>query len=418
MQDNILSGLGCNPASLGYLDAGLDTALSEAVVSKACGISLPSGSGASYKGIVGSCGGHTNQYHFHERLSCLYDTSADGHSAQVALMNDGKYLYGKWETKGVAPQLDACGGHFGVNPDSPTTSVYHYHVQDAAPFTLGCFGPNADGSLVSVSQCRALYTGTGLNGGGCDGSLKSYETNGGTKTYDNFCPCFDANGSNSGVNIVELPAVLAGTSTSANGTTNSTTGVSSGTSYAPGPAMNEWTKTHWSNGTARAITHELSFVYSGDITSVSSSAIEAVRAAIASALNLVPAAVQIRCVCAGPCSATCKGYEDTTKTAFSSRQSMRALHQVSGPTLHIRYVVFSEDLELSKLESADYIATVYANLKASPSDFPSAALAEKPESAVSPTLETALGDSSSAPLRTADAAACTIAMSLSLLAAA
>ena len=412
MQDNILSALGCSPASLGYLDAGLDTALSEAIVSKACGISLPSGSGASYKGIVGSCGGHTNQYHFHERLSCLYDTSAPGHSAQVALMNDGKYLYGKWETAGVAPDLDACGGHYGTNPDS-TTSVYHYHVQDAAPFTLGCFGPNADGSLVSVSQCRDLYAGSGLNGGGCDGTLNAYETEDGTTEYDNFCPCFDANGSNSGVAIVELPAVLAESSETgsspttvasngtSNGTTNSTSNGTSpsgspmGPSFAPGPAMDEWTQSHWTNGTARTIVHEMSFTYPGNVEDITSAAIEAIRAAIAKALNLIPAAVQIRCVCSGPCSTECSGYEMEVEPALFNREGMRSLLQTSDPTLHIRYAVTSEDLDLATLESTEYINAVWANLQENPSEFPTEALEEEPTSSLEPEEDSVTDDTDS-----------------------
>ena len=39
------------------------------------------------------------------------------------------------------PVLDSCNGHFGVTPDSNGQVVYHYHVTDGAPFTVGCFGP-------------------------------------------------------------------------------------------------------------------------------------------------------------------------------------------------------------------------------------------------------------------------------------
>lgn len=58
-------------------------------------------------------------------------------------MGDAKLLYGKWEDydSRELPLLDACGGHFGATPDSALAEVYHYHVQDAPPFTVGCFGP-------------------------------------------------------------------------------------------------------------------------------------------------------------------------------------------------------------------------------------------------------------------------------------
>ena len=56
-----------------------------------------------------------------------------------------------------AQDLDACSGRYGVTPDSNGEVVYYYMVTDAAPFTVGCFGPNDDGSVVTVEQCRALY---------------------------------------------------------------------------------------------------------------------------------------------------------------------------------------------------------------------------------------------------------------------
>ena len=89
--------------------------------------------------FVASCGGHTAEYHFHERLSCLYDESPvdeslAGHSAEVGettVADAGGALqkvYGKWEdfSAGLYPVLDACGGHFGPTPDAPGASTYHY----------------------------------------------------------------------------------------------------------------------------------------------------------------------------------------------------------------------------------------------------------------------------------------------------
>jgi len=58
----------------------------------------------------------------------------------------------------VAPtDLDACGAHYGITPDSNGVLIYHHHVQDKAPFAVGCYGPNADLSVVSVAQCRSFY---------------------------------------------------------------------------------------------------------------------------------------------------------------------------------------------------------------------------------------------------------------------
>ena len=57
--------------------------------------------------------------------------------------------------------LDACGAHFGYTPDSPTAMVYHHHVQELPPFSFGCYGPSASGGLVTLAECRSLYSGCG-----------------------------------------------------------------------------------------------------------------------------------------------------------------------------------------------------------------------------------------------------------------
>ena len=117
-QDNILAGLGCSPGSLGHVIGGIDTRTAEQMVAQQCSITLPRIEGNSYISLLDECGGHTNEYHFHERMSCLYDGQSNVHSIKVGDMGDGKPLYGKWEAPLTLPALDACGGHFGVTPDS------------------------------------------------------------------------------------------------------------------------------------------------------------------------------------------------------------------------------------------------------------------------------------------------------------
>jgi len=210
-QDGVItSQMGCATTSLCYSDGGVNVKLAEAECAHACSVTLPRFEGGQYYGFLDDCGGHT-QYHFHRRLSCLYSESGN-HSPKLGEgSNTNKNaLYGKWEDYAARslPQLDACGGHYGVTPDSSGATVYHHHVQEDPPFTYGCFGPNEDGSLVSVAQCRALYS-------ECDGTLTDHTTSEGTIQYDAFCPCYDASargydggGLNTGVNIVEPPAVL------------------------------------------------------------------------------------------------------------------------------------------------------------------------------------------------------------------
>lgn len=143
-QDGILAGLGCATGK-GYLAGGIDTLTAEARVNVDCGLTgdkeLPRKDGSDYISLLDECGGHTNEYHFHERLSCLYEETGT-HSTRVGEGTlEGHFLYGKWEdySKTQLPNLDVCGGHFGFTPDSPKKRVYHYHVQMIPPFTWGMF---------------------------------------------------------------------------------------------------------------------------------------------------------------------------------------------------------------------------------------------------------------------------------------
>ena len=60
-------------------------------------------------------------------------------------------------------------------------------------WAVGCFGPSATNELVTLAECRALYSGTN----GCGGDdIVTVTTPTGSKSYDLWCPCFDADGSN------------------------------------------------------------------------------------------------------------------------------------------------------------------------------------------------------------------------------
>ena len=93
---------------------------------------------------------------------------------------------GRYEAGTTPPLLDACGGSFGVTPESGGNVVYHYHVQENAPFTFGCYGPARDSStgkqrLVTLAECRALYSGSGS-------ASKTYTTATGAVEYKQWCP--------------------------------------------------------------------------------------------------------------------------------------------------------------------------------------------------------------------------------------
>lgn len=198
-QDFILESLGCASGSLGHVAGGIDTETAERMVEVQCGVELPRYENGIRISLLDDCGGHTREYHFHERLRCLYE-DVGAHSKQVGVGNDGKYIYGKWEDASSAelPLLDACGGHWGTTPDSPDVPIYHYHVQERAPFIIGCYGPNDDQSLVTVEQCRDLYP-------GCSGQATTLSTG---EQYELWCPCYDADGSNHGTK--PLPVFTSG----------------------------------------------------------------------------------------------------------------------------------------------------------------------------------------------------------------
>lgn len=186
--DAMLGWLGCSPSSRGYLAGGINTQTALEMVAYQCGVTLPSISGGVYKSLFWSMGVHSPPntagctsppgglpgyaacanpaYHFHQYFTQLYNGTRPGHSTQIGITSPvsgsgvtPRYIYGAYESTGVLPTLDACNGHFGTNPDSPSVAVYHHHVTDKPPFAVGCFGPNADNTLVTLEQCRAFYTG-------------------------------------------------------------------------------------------------------------------------------------------------------------------------------------------------------------------------------------------------------------------
>ena len=218
--DPLLTFLGCSPASKGYLAGGIDTQTALDAVNYQCGADLPTVTESLYSSLLWSVGAHSPPnsagctsppgglpghpactspaYHFHQFFTNLYDAEAEGHSTKVGVSVPTsstivpRNLYGKYETTGTLPaDLDACGGHFGNTPDSPSTSIYHHHVQDKNPFSFGCYGPSASNELVTLEECRSYYPACGASQ-----YITSVTTKKGTFDYNKWCPCFDDSGSN------------------------------------------------------------------------------------------------------------------------------------------------------------------------------------------------------------------------------
>lgn len=85
------------------------------------------------------CGAHpqgTGHYHYHgEPYAITYNDSNF-----VGVMRDGYPIYGRKDPNGSLPTLDAFGGHTGVTVDSPSTPVYHYHVNEQTSTNPGTSG--------------------------------------------------------------------------------------------------------------------------------------------------------------------------------------------------------------------------------------------------------------------------------------
>lgn len=160
------------------IPGGIDTLLAEHMLHFMC-------SDDSLQ-IMDFCGGHATPYHYHERMTCLYEGAENGHSTRVGTALDGRGIYGSNIAGGVPPtDLDVCNGRVGVTPDSGGEEVYYYVITEEAPFTAGCFGP-----VASVEECRALEPNCG------NGNTYQVETQWGVGDYDLDCPCFDELGSN------------------------------------------------------------------------------------------------------------------------------------------------------------------------------------------------------------------------------
>jgi hypothetical protein len=86
-----------------------------------------------------ACQGHPDPsgiYHYHaEPYAISYN---DDHL--IGVLRDGYFVYGRVDTGGAAPALDADGGHTGITAYSSGVSVYHYHVNEQTSTHSGTAG--------------------------------------------------------------------------------------------------------------------------------------------------------------------------------------------------------------------------------------------------------------------------------------
>lgn len=98
--------------------------------------------------IMDACAGHPERnglYHFHTLSPCIKDrrSGPGGHSDLIGYALDGFGIYGKYGEGGKRMKnadLDECHGHAGaVIWDGEEREMYHYHMTDEYPYTVGCF---------------------------------------------------------------------------------------------------------------------------------------------------------------------------------------------------------------------------------------------------------------------------------------
>ena len=121
--------------------------------------------------VQDKCNGHPQergQYHYHNASPCMGDTrsEAGGHSDLVGYAMDGFGifgLYGEGDRKVTNDDLDACHGHtHEVTWNGKKQAIYHYHLTDEYPYTLGCF----TGTPVRQPMARRDARGDGPRGEG------------------------------------------------------------------------------------------------------------------------------------------------------------------------------------------------------------------------------------------------------------
>jgi len=75
------------------------------------------------------CGGHpqmSGSYHYHAEPHAISNDDDNF----IGVMRDGYPIYGRKDSDGTYPTVDAFGGHTGFTIDSPDVAVYHYHVNE------------------------------------------------------------------------------------------------------------------------------------------------------------------------------------------------------------------------------------------------------------------------------------------------
>jgi hypothetical protein len=126
--------------------------------------------------ILDKCGGHpqrNGQYHYHDLAPCLPSgRDASGHSELIGYALDGFGIFGPYEAADkemTNAGLDGCHGHVGpVIWDGEERTLYHYHLNDEYPYSIGCFrgAPVSTQRLATVTRAQTPMDRQGEGQGG------------------------------------------------------------------------------------------------------------------------------------------------------------------------------------------------------------------------------------------------------------
>jgi hypothetical protein len=113
--------------------------------------------------VQDKCGGHPQQqgqYHYHGPSDCILDQKENHGHTGFAL--DGFGIYGKFDAEGreiTNNDLDECHGHtHKILWDGKEAEMYHYHLTQEYPYTIGCFKGS---EVIKLSPPNQMQQGSG-----------------------------------------------------------------------------------------------------------------------------------------------------------------------------------------------------------------------------------------------------------------
>lgn len=99
--------------------------------------------------VLDHCGGHPDEdgiYHYHGQSECLINSFYEGaESTLLGYALDGFGIFSSIENGAVLTNddLDSCHGHDHPIPwNGSIQTIYHYHMTDEYPYSVGCFMGN------------------------------------------------------------------------------------------------------------------------------------------------------------------------------------------------------------------------------------------------------------------------------------